>query len=121
MNTFKQAKRALFLSVLTSLALASGASLAAGTQTGSTAPVITVKYDPVDAATPAGAQALYKRIKAAASKVCAPYESRELPRQVVWQKCYATAVTRAVAAVHQPVLTALHERSGEGRSANPQG
>src|SRR5262245_5863492 len=85
-------------------------------------PIITVKYDPSEAATPAGAQALYTRIKAAATNACDPYESRELVRHVVWQKCYSAAVTRAVAAVHQPILTALHERSGDGRGAtDPRG
>jgi UrcA family protein len=109
MNTEKIRGLKSILATLTTLAYLAGANLAmAETGMDHGAPAINVKYDPVTAATPAGAEALYKRIEGAASKVCERYESRELARHAVWQKCYAQTIANAVASVRQPALTALH-------------
>src|SRR5262245_22806119 len=105
------------LATLTSLVLTLGAgsALAGGKATGSL-PSITLKYDAIEASTPAGAEALYKRIRFAAARVCDRYDNPELARRIPWQRCQAQVVANAVAAVHQPVLTALHNRSaGEPR------
>ena len=101
-----------FLSAVAGLALvvSTGASVAADRQ-GESLPAITLKYDAVEAATPAGAEKLYKQIKQAAANVCERYESQELVRRMPWQKCQAQVIANAVAAVHQPELTALHDRS----------
>jgi UrcA family protein len=58
-----------------------------------------------------GAKALYNRIRYAAKEVCAPFESKELARRVVWQTCVGHAVTSAVEQVNRPMVTALHNRN----------
>lgn len=109
MNTLTTRGLKSTFATLAALTLLTGANLAtADTGANDGAPVINVKYDPVAAATPAGAAALYKRIEGAAAKVCERYESRELARHAVWQKCYAQTIASAVASVQQPALTALH-------------
>ena len=98
------------LSTLAGLVLVVGAGIAtADTDPTNGQPRITVKYVATDLTSKAGAEALYKRIQDAAKKVCEDYKSDELVRQVVWQKCYSVVVENAVTAVHQPILTALHE------------
>jgi UrcA family protein len=107
---YPRAKRT-FLSVLAGLSLVLGAATTPGaTVSRDGAPEIRVKYSSVEIATPQGAAALYKRIRGAAAKVCAAYESDSLIGQVVWQRCIARTVANAVVAVHQPMLTALHEQ-----------
>jgi len=101
-----------FLSVAAGLVLSlgAGAALAGGTATDSL-PSVTVKYDAVEAATRAGAEKLYKQIRVAAATVCERYATQELARRLPWQKCYQQVVANAVSAVHQPELTALHNRT----------
>jgi len=101
-NTVIAALAGLSLTVMTGIAVAAE-------RQADSLPAVTVKFDAVEAATPAGAEALYKRIKSAAGRVCERYESQELVRRSPWQKCYTQVVKNAVAAVHQPALTALHE------------
>jgi UrcA family protein len=110
-NTLIAALAGLSLTVMTGIAVAAA-------RQADSLPAITVKYDAVAATTPAGAEALYKKIKSAAARVCERYESQELVRRTPWQKCYSQVVESAVAAVHQPVLTALHENNV---STNPRG
>ena len=111
MNTLNiRASKSTWLTTLAGLSLAFGAGTTVAEQgTTDTLPAITVEYVALDLATPAGAEALYKRIKAAAAKVCERYENRELAKRAVAQKCYSQSIANAVAAVHQPTLTALHE------------
>ena len=73
---------------------------------------VKVHYADLDLSKPAGAEALYGRIKVAARKVCqGPPNPLELHRYSIWNKCYTTAVTNAVASVGSPRLTDLHESS----------
>jgi UrcA family protein len=67
-----------------------------------------VRYGDLNLETTAGAKVLYARIRSAAGEVCAPFEGRELTRQVRWHSCYDHAVESAVAQVDKPSLTALH-------------
>lgn len=111
MNAVNMTKHTL-ISALAGLALlGTGMAVAAQPQADSL-PSITVKYDAIELATTSGAVALYRRIRSAAAKVCERYESQELVRRTPWQKCYSQVVANAVAAVHQPTLTALHEFRG---------
>ncbi|MGO9592910.1 MAG: UrcA family protein [Steroidobacteraceae bacterium] len=64
-----------------------------------------------------GAKALYNRIRSAAKEVCAPFESKELARRIVWQTCVDHAVTSAVGQVNRPMVTAVHNRSVNRSSA----
>lgn len=112
MNALKiRTSKSIWLPALAALSLAFGAgTTVAEPGTTDAPPAISVEYVALDLATPAGAEALYTRIKAAAAKVCERYENRELAKRVVWQKCYSQSIANAVAAVQQPTLTALHER-----------
>jgi UrcA family protein len=58
------------------------------------------------------AKALYNRIRFAAKEVCFPLESLDLPRRIAWKACVDHAVTAAVEQVNRPMVTAVHNRSG---------
>jgi UrcA family protein len=89
---------------------------------------VKVGYADLDLGSPAGAAVLYGRIKLAARKVCSPTpDPRELHRYGIWNNCYQTAISNAVATVASPRLTALHgkSKSSENLTAalvrNPRG
>ena len=70
-----------------------------------------VSFADLDLSKPAGAQTLYKRIKAAARHVCGPadrYTFVVSPQS--FRKCYDKAIADAVAQVDRPSLTALHRQ-----------
>jgi UrcA family protein len=69
----------------------------------------TVSYADLDLSKPAGAQTLYKRIKAAARSVCGPVDQYtfQMPSRV-FRACFEQAIADAVAQVDRPSLTALH-------------
>jgi UrcA family protein len=69
----------------------------------------TVSFADLDLSKPAGAQTLYKRIKAAARRVCGPIDhyTYVAPAQA-FRECYAKAIADAVAQVDRPSVTALH-------------
>jgi UrcA family protein len=71
-----------------------------------------VSYADLDLSKPAGAQALYNRIKRAAREVCgsADYYKNVSPPKA-WRECVDTAVADAVAEVDRPSLTALHQEA----------
>lgn len=68
-----------------------------------------VDFADLNLSRPEGVSVLYERIRLAARRVCA-YDNGTLPlRQRTQQNaCYEQAVTDAVAAVNQPLLTSLH-------------
>jgi UrcA family protein len=68
-----------------------------------------VSYADLDLSKPAGAQTLYKRIKAAARHVCGPVDryTYVTPSQT-FRQCFDQAIADAVAQVDRPSLTALH-------------
>jgi UrcA family protein len=69
---------------------------------------VTLQYRNIDLNTQQGAASLYRRIRAAATSVCSPFESRLLERQALWERCFSDAVGNAVAAVHNETLSAYH-------------
>ena len=69
---------------------------------------VTLQYLSQDLETPQGASILYRRIRAAATRVCSPLESRALDRKALWDQCFNNAVANAVAAVHSETLSAYH-------------
>lgn len=76
----------------------------------------TVSFADLDLSKSAGAQTLYKRIKAAARNVCGPADNYTYvtpPKQ--FRQCYEAAIADAVAQIDRPSLTALHRE--ETRSA----
>jgi len=68
----------------------------------------TIVYGDLNLNTADGARVLYARIRSAAHVVCAPFDGRELSRQIRWQACYDQAMASAVAQIDKPQLTALH-------------
>jgi len=68
---------------------------------------VTVSYADLDLSSPAGANALYRRIQAAAKQVCG-HAGADLIEQSIWKACYRNAIGDAVAKVNNPVLTAVH-------------
>jgi UrcA family protein len=94
----------------TLMALATGSTLADSTipKPVNHAPV-TVRYGDLNLATEAGAQVLYKRIRAAALKVCGPAFAYFYPAEWwQWKACYDAAIDVAVKQVNAPALSALH-------------
>ena len=73
------------------------------------AKTLTVSYADLDLSKPAGAQTLYKRIKAAARSVCGPTDryTYSTPSHA-FRQCFDKAIADAVAQVDRPSLTALH-------------
>ena len=68
-----------------------------------------VRYDDLSLATPAGVEALYRRIKDAARDVCGePTVSGSHLVTEAWKDCVAGAVRRAVLKVNQPTLTTYY-------------
>jgi len=68
---------------------------------------MTVTYRDLNLSTVAGATTLYQRIKGAARSVCGD-EGRRFDEQRQWKRCYRGAIAGAVAAVHSPLLSAVH-------------
>jgi UrcA family protein len=75
-----------------------------------------VSFADLDLSKPAGAQTLYKRIKAAARSVCGPVDQYTfVVSSYSFRKCFDAAVADAVGQVDRPALTALHRE--ESRTA----
>ena len=77
---------------------------------------LAVSYADLDLSKPAGAQTLYKRIKAAARHVCGPTDQYTFVTSAsAFRQCFNKAVADAVGQVDRPSLTALHRE--ESRTA----
>jgi UrcA family protein len=70
----------------------------------------TVKFQDLNVSTPAGAEALYRRIHAAARRVCESPSGwpSAWPEQVGAAACAKDAEARAIAKVNLPLLTAYY-------------
>jgi UrcA family protein len=71
-------------------------------------PSVSVRYDDLDLSSTAGANVLYHRISVAARQVCPDLYSRDLEVVAVADRCYASAVSKAVAEVNNPHLAMVH-------------
>jgi len=65
----------------------------------------TVSFEDLDAGTPAGVQALYARIHAAAQRVCSEPDTRGA------EACVTLSERRAIQQLNLPLLTAYYQRS----------
>jgi UrcA family protein len=70
-----------------------------------------VYFTPAELLGNAGIGHVHQRLASAAREVCRDYESRELARQRVFRQCVAASLARALAEIHDPGLTAYHERT----------
>jgi len=87
--------------------LALGFSSASFAGDGTDVRQLTVKYGDLNISNADGARALYKRITAAAWKVCAPPDST-LTYMSETEKCVHKAIADAVTTVNQPALFAAY-------------
>jgi UrcA family protein len=78
-----------------------------GAVAGDDAPAVVVRYHAIDTDSESGALALYKRIEAAAGRVCGVAGERDLNRLRVARRCQEDAITRAVSSIPSPKLAAL--------------
>ena len=69
-------------------------------------PQVAVRFADLDVSHPEGAAVLYRRISAAAKKVCAPIESFRYSLVDRRDSCIDKAITNAVNTVNQPALFA---------------
>jgi UrcA family protein len=72
---------------------------------------VLVNYRDLNLADTTGVQTLYRRLRHASQRVCAPLESRELARRHAYDTCVATALANAVATIANVRLTAYYRRS----------
>jgi UrcA family protein len=76
---------------------------------------VTVKFADLDISHPQGATVLYNRIRAAARKVCSPFDRGGPLDKMVFGSCIQKSIADAVTAVNAPQLTAVY--SAKTRSA----
>ncbi len=112
MSTFISRKTTTaWLVTLTTIACAAGSRAALADDPVYTTVQKTVSYADLDLSKPAGAQALYDRIKKAASSVCSELEDSQFEHRVMFRECYDQAVANAVAKANRPMLTTLYNSS----------
>ena len=103
------------------------AAFAVMTATAATAPALAddagiavsghVKYGDLDLTRSTGVNVLYNRIRQASKSVCGQLSGRALENVQLYNACFASAMSHAVADVKQPALTALYlEKNGNSRS-----
>ena len=106
-------------SILVVLTLASAGALAAGSpaRADSDMPSQPVHYSPTELSSPEGVGRIYLRLNSAAQLVCDRYDSMELARRQVFDRCVAESPARAVAQVHDERLTLYHESKARPSAA----
>ena len=102
--------RSLFLAALAMACLAATSTIvhAADQSSDFEAMKKTVTYGDLNLANSQGVERLYWRIVAAAQQVCGSLDGRSLERKIQFSICTKQSIARAVAAVGQPALAALH-------------
>jgi UrcA family protein len=101
-------RTAAALAVLTA-ALITGTAVARADTPADGIPSVTVAYGDLNLNSAQGSAALYARIAAAARKVCPmPDDIRDLGARAAAQTCERQAIARAVQAVNNPQLAAVH-------------
>jgi UrcA family protein len=104
--------RRTLLQVLCATAAIAGPLAASAGTSMSDVPTVTVRYDDLNLASDAGTKALLRRLSAAADRVCAVGQSRELRRENYAEQCASEALSRAVVAVHNERLSTLYRAHG---------
>jgi UrcA family protein len=97
-----------------SLIAAMAATVLGATAAAGEAPAVTVRYDDLNLTSDAGTQILLRRLSAAAHRVCADGQQRELTRLRRAEACFREALGNAVVAVHNERLSVLYRERGRG-------
>lgn len=105
MNTFIRTQ--FYTAVYCALGTAGVCTLASSPAAAEEVPSKTVRYSDLDIAKPAGAQALYARIRAAARDVCELSTRGDPLLRAAQHACIDTAIDNAVRKVDAPALTSL--------------
>ncbi len=72
------------------------------------APQVTVKFGDLNISNSQGAAVLYGRIRAAAERVCSPYDESGLEAKMRLSACIDKAIFGAVTKVNAPALSAVY-------------
>lgn len=90
--------------------LSVGAVISAGSAQAATAdaPSLKVRYADLNLSTEEGSRVLYARIVAAARRVCAPDDIRDLHAYNAASACREQAIAQAVRDVNSPMLASVH-------------
>jgi UrcA family protein len=92
-----------------------GAGLAAAATPDADVPSVTVRIGDLDLHTDSGVRVLYRRLSAAAAKVCPDPESLDLATLTAMQACRKQAIDRAVNTLSESHLVELRDpRSKRG-------
>lgn len=100
--------RSLVAASALALGLAAGPALADGPDA---APAVQVSYADLDVSKQAGAEALYRRIQAAARSVCERADGRDIDRFMRYRQCYSEAIEAALKQANLKTLYAVHNRT----------
>jgi len=107
------------LSTLASIIVLGFATVSVANADPQSAQSLTVQFGDLDLNKAQGVDALFKRIKAAAKKVCLPFNGRTLIEKQQYSSCIDVALSTAVARVDRPVLSQyLVERSSKPREVS---
>jgi UrcA family protein len=107
------------LATFTSIIVLSLATINVANADPQSAHSLTVQFGDLDLNKPRGVEALFKRIKNAAERVCSDLEGRRLTEKRLHSECVAMALSTAVTRVDRPVLSQyLVERSAKPRKVS---
>jgi UrcA family protein len=116
MNSNVKADSRTFLVLSTAMLLAASVSITSTAYADEQLGVETVNFQDLDVNTPAGAQALYGRIHAAANRVCDSNISSDPFGALLAANCAREAVAKAVEQLNLPALTAYYNMSTGGKA-----
>ena len=105
--TFRTSKN-IVLAAVAAASLGSLTHMAQAADVAGDRPALTVRYSDLNIDTPAGAAALYSRIRHAAEQVCGKADSRRLDEVSAAKNCADKAVASSVAAVDNAQLTSQY-------------
>ena len=108
------------MTLATTLAIALATTLSLATSTASAGvqqdPLTkTVDYAALDVSGKAGAEHLYRRLRAAAEFVCAPADGASLSRKHHYRACVDAALADAIERVDRPLVKNIHDND-KGRT-----
>jgi UrcA family protein len=75
-----------------------------------------VRFSDLNLETPAGSEALYRRIAMAAEVVCQDFDGREIMKQRLRKQCLETAIGQAVGQINHPRLSAYYSLHNRGKA-----
>jgi UrcA family protein len=116
MNSNVKADSRTFLVLSTAMLLAASVSITSTAYADEQFRVETVNFQDLDVNTPAGGQALYGRIHAAANRVCDSNISGDPFGALRAAECARKAVAKAVEQLNLPALTAYYNMSTGGKA-----